>query len=167
MVFDIYKIRSREIAAFVPYILFNRCLDPHYSATITSFANTNICLGIIQGKSLESTGEGIKFTRDRNGISSYLSGMYLSPHRFTASGTLDEICIDFTPLGYYQFLKLPARTYILNEDILSEAFGKEAISFLNAYLQKMICNEEEALLRNSWSAITVRLNPYFQNKFLT
>jgi len=162
MVFDIYKITSPHLARYIQYILFNYSGESSYSNQITSFANTNICLGIIKEKEIYSMPDGIKGTRHKAGIHSYLSGMYLEPHKFDATGTLDEICIDFTPLGYYHFFRFPARTYIFNEDILTEGFGKDAKDFferifgiadfqkrgtlIEAFLQKMIIDSNTTFL---------------------
>lgn len=129
MIFDVYKITSKQLTPYVQYILFNHSNNPSYTRLITSFANTNICLGIINGKELSNRKDGIKCTYNKTGVTSYLSGMYLEPHKFEVNGTLDEICIDFTPLGFYQFFKFPIKTYILQEDILTEGFGKEAKHF--------------------------------------
>jgi AraC-like DNA-binding protein len=89
--------------------------------------------------------------------------MYLEPHKFEVDGTLDEICIDFTPLGFYRFFKFPVKTYILQEDILTEGFGKEAKHFfeqvfsipdfqkrgalIENYLQKKIIASDSILLK--------------------
>lgn len=135
MVFDIYKITSPDLARYIQYILFNYSEEQSYSQLITSFANTNICLGIVKEKELINRHDGVKCIQYKPGINSYLSGMYLQPHKFEANGTLDEICIDFTPLGYYHFFRFPAKTYIFNEDILSEGFGKDAKHFFEAIFE--------------------------------
>jgi len=132
MIFDVYNIASPLLSRYVQYILFNYSSDASYSSLVTSFANTNICLGIINGKKLDNRTDEVKYTEYKSGINSYISGMYLKPYKFEADGILDEICIDFTPIGYYRFFKFPLRTYIFNEDILSEAFGKDAIEFFES-----------------------------------
>lgn len=163
MTFDVYKITSKQLIPYIQYVLFNYSNNPSHTRLITSFANTNICLGIINGKELSSRGNGVKYTCNKTGITSYLSGMYLEPHKFEAEGTLDEICIDFTPLGFYQFFKFPVKTYILQEDILTESFGKESKHFfeqvfnitdfqkrgalIEDYLQKKIMVSDSAFLQ--------------------
>lgn len=129
MLFDIYKIASKELSKHVQYILFNSSNCRSNSKLITSFANTNVCLGIINEKKLLNKAGGIKGMQCKNGIHSYLSGMYLPPHQFEAIGVFDEICIDFTPLGYYRFFKMPLKTYVLDDDVLTEGFGKDAKFF--------------------------------------
>lgn len=129
MLFDIYKITSKELAKHVEYILFNYSNDVSDSKLITSFANTNICLGIISEKKLVNKPDDVKGAQAKNGIHSYLSGMYLAPHKFEANGVFDEICIDFTPIGYYHFFKMPLKTYVVDEDVLTEGFGREAKYF--------------------------------------
>ena len=129
MHFDIYRIASKELSEHVQYILFNSSTFPAESKLITSFANTNVCLGIINEKKLLNKVDGIKGMQAKNGIHSYLSGMYMAPHKFKAFGIFDEICIDFTPLGYYHFFKMPLKTYVLDGDVLTEGFGKDAKFF--------------------------------------
>ena len=146
MLFDIYKITSKELLPHVQYILFNHSRDNAYSKVITSFANTNICLGIINQKKLVNGPGGVKGTEAKNGIYSYLSGMYLAPHKFEASGSLDEICIDFTPLGYYHFFRLPLKTYIIEEDVLTETWGAAAKPFFEAVFSVADLQKRGALI---------------------
>jgi AraC-like DNA-binding protein len=135
MVFDIYKITSPVLACHVQYILFNYSDGSSSSQVITSFANTNICLGVVKEKELICRADGVKCMQPKTGIHSYLSGMYLAPHKFEAIGPLDEICIDFTPLGYYHFFRFPLKTYVFNEDVLSGGLGKEATSFFETVFE--------------------------------
>lgn len=132
MKFDTYKIKNKELSKHVQYILFNYSNNPLLHKQITSFANTNICLGITKDSQVYCNTNGIIATHPKAGIYSYLSAMYLSPHLFELSGVLDEICIDFTPLGYYHFFNFPLRTYIFSEDILTESFGKGSKFFFEA-----------------------------------
>ena len=148
MVFDIYKISSPELSRYIQYILFNYCSEPSHSQFITSFANTNICLGIVKEKELCCRPDGVKCMRYKPGINAYLSGMYLRPHRFEAAGLLDEICIDFTPVGYYRFFRFPAKMYILNEDVLTEGFGKDAKIFFETVFEVADFQERGALIED-------------------
>jgi AraC-like DNA-binding protein len=132
MMFDTFKIKNKELSKYVQYILFNYSSNPLHARKITSFANTNICLGITKDSQVYSSVDGLKTTQQKPGIYSYLSAMYLPPHEFKLAGVLDEICIDFTPLGFYHFFAFPVRTYIFNEDVLAEAFGKESKCFFES-----------------------------------
>src|SRR5437764_3211809 len=136
MFFDIYNIQSSVLKPYVQYILFNISKDPTNNSIITSFANTNICLGIINHKNIIQLPNGIHSVTSSSTITSYISGMYLKPHVFKSQGTLDEICIDFTPSGYYQFFPFPLKKYLINEDILTEAFGKDSKSFFELVFSK-------------------------------
>lgn len=107
------------------YILFNKSTNSGGKAT--SFSNSNICLGILKDSRLERKNCDTLTNEVKTGIHSYISGMYLDPHYFVAQGELDEICIDFTPLGFYKFFKFKAKKYILGEDVLSEGLGRNAI----------------------------------------
>jgi AraC-like DNA-binding protein len=146
MVFDIYKIKSPGLLNYIQYVLFNYSPDPSYKQLITSFANTNICLGIVKEKELVCRPDGTKSMRYKAGINSYISGMYLSPHKFEAEGVLDEICIDFTPLGYYHFFRFPVKTYMLQEDILTEGFGAEANKFFETVFETNDFQQRGALI---------------------
>jgi len=127
MQFYVHQVQSPYLKGLVEYVLFNYNEQTNIKRTVTSYANTNICLGIIREKQLVQKDEKIKSIAVKNPINAYLSGMYLAPHHFELTGTLDEICIDFTPLGYYHFFKLPAPTYLLEPDILAQLFGAIAI----------------------------------------
>jgi len=126
MQFYVHQIQSPYLKGLVEYVLFNYNDEPNIKRTVTSYANTNICLGIIREKQLIQKGKKIKSIAVSNPINAYLSGMYLAPHHFELTGTLDEICIDFTPLGYYHFFKFPAPIYLLEQDILAQLFSVTA-----------------------------------------
>ncbi len=126
MEFHVHQIQSPHLKGLVEYILFNYREQSSVKRTITSYANNNICLGIIRKKQLVQENKKIKSIATNTPINAYLSGMYLAPHHFELAGTLDEICIDFAPLGYYHFFKLPAPTYLLEQDILTQLFGAVA-----------------------------------------
>ncbi len=136
MQFYVHQIQSPYLKGLVEYVLFNYNEKINIKRTITSYANTNICLGIIRGKQLVQKNNKIKSIVARNSINAYLSGMYLAPHHFELANTLDEICIDFTPLGYYHFFKFPAPIYLLESDILAQLFDKTATDTFEIIFQE-------------------------------
>lgn len=136
MTFYVYHIKSPVLKPYVQYILFNICEDANYKGVIRSFANTNYCLGIVKDKQLCKDKEGNVFMKEKVGINSYLSGIYLEPYNFLANGQLDEICIDFTPLGYYHFFNTPAKTLITDDDLIRETFGKESLNFFTEIFEE-------------------------------
>jgi hypothetical protein len=71
----------------------------------------------------------IKTLSKARGIFSYISGLYQEPYIFGGCGLQDEICIDFTPLGFLHFFPEYAGHKILKEDILLEYFGSGATFF--------------------------------------
>ncbi len=148
MQFDTYKIQSTALKKYVQYILFNYSTEHTTNRLVTSYANNNICLGIIKDNVLNEGVNQEKLIKAKPGIHSYISGMYLAPHRFRATGTLDEICIDFTPLGYYQFFRNPLKTYILEENIIAEAWGKNAIFFFEKVFDEAGLRQRGALIEN-------------------
>ena len=129
MHFSVYKIKSASLIPYIQYVLFNRCENKQYTSVIRSFANNNYCLGIINDQRLVRDNDDAFSLQPKTGIHSYLTGVYLKPYDFIVKGVQDEICIDFTPSGFYHFFKFPAKTYMLNDDVLSESFGKESHSF--------------------------------------
>lgn len=148
MQFDTYKIQSPALKKYVQYILFNYSNEHTTNRLITSYANNNICLGIIKDNVLNEGVNHEKLIKPKPGIHSYISGMYLAPHRFRVTGTIDEICIDFTPLGYYQFFRSPLKTYILEENIIAEAWGKEAVFFFEKVFNETGLQERGAMVES-------------------
>jgi AraC-like DNA-binding protein len=132
-----YAIQHPALKPHVQYILFNQ--SKTLGQVVTSFSNTNICLGILNNSQLVQREDGKMMNRRSSGITSYISGMYLKPHSFKCDHTLDEICIDFTPLGIKQFLDIPQKKYIVNEDVLQEAFGHHVkLSFERVFKKKCL-----------------------------
>lgn len=136
MHFFVHHIVSPALRSYVQYILFNYSADKNFSKTIRSFANTNFCLGVSNNSKLSKSANETFSMVDKLGIHSYLTGIYTEPYDFCANGKQDEICIDFTPLGYYQFFRFPAKTFLLNDDVLREAFGKNAYSLFEEIFQE-------------------------------
>lgn len=146
MQFDTYKIRAAALKNYVQYILFNYCAGQSSNSLVTSYANNNICLGIIKDHVLKEGPLQEKLMVAKPGIHSYISGMYLAPHRFRATIPMDEICVDFTPLGYYRFFRHPLKTYILEEDILSEAWGRKSIFFFEKIFEETCLQQRGAMI---------------------
>lgn len=136
MQFYVHQIQSPHLKGLVEYILFNYSTQSATQRTITSYANTNICLGIIREQKLVQQENAVKGLEQGRPINAYLSGIYLPPHQFEFSGLLDEICIDFTPLGYYHFFKFPSPTYLLENDILRHLFGPTANDVFTTIFQE-------------------------------
>ena len=136
MQFYVHQIQSPPLKGLVEYLLFNYREEAYEKRLITSYANTNICLGIIQGKKLVQKENTLNSVETSPSINAYLSGMYLPPHHFELKGTLDEICIDFTPLGYYHFFKFPAPVYLLEKDILTQLFDATATDIFDIIFQE-------------------------------
>jgi AraC-like DNA-binding protein len=129
MIFYIHHIQTQALKPYVQYILMNCCTEKSYQSVIRSYANTNFCLGVIKDGQMMKDEKGFFCQNNKTGIHSYLTGIYTEPYNFKAKGVQDEICIDFTPAGYQLFFPFPAKTYLLQEDVLTEAFGKNAIGY--------------------------------------
>ncbi|MCB0643251.1 MAG: AraC family transcriptional regulator [Phaeodactylibacter sp.] len=124
----VYHIRSPKLRPFVQYILFNQADQVQQKQVVTSLPNANICLGILKERVLRQKEQQL-FLQGHSGISAYLSALYARPHHFVLEQDFDEICIDFTPAGYTHFFRSPLKTYVLEEALLSENFGAEAVFF--------------------------------------
>lgn len=135
MLFKAIKPQNEILKKYIQYILFNQGFNATCQTSFTSYPNRNICLGIIQGQ-LTQQPNGQKILHQRPLISSYISGLYTKPNTHYVLGCLDEICIDFTVAGYYRFFVLPAKQFVLDGDVLSEAFGSRAIPFFETVFQQ-------------------------------
>lgn len=163
MQFYVHQIQSPQLKGLVEYILFNYNPKPIEKRIITSYANTNICLGIIHQKKLIDKTAKQKGVADGKEINAYISGMYLPPHQFELESTLDEICIDFTPLGYYHFFKFPAPTYLLESAILNKVFGHVATEFFtNIFQEKSFIKRGVLIEQFLFSQLKSFQNPFLQ-----
>jgi AraC-like DNA-binding protein len=129
MRFYTYEIQSPVLKPYIQFLLFNYCNDPSSNNTITYYPNNDVCLGIIHQKELVSCNNTFTLQDSDIPVNSYLTGIYTKPHTLTVNGTFDEICLPFTPVGYYHFFRLPLKQYILGEDVLTEAFGTSSAFF--------------------------------------
>ncbi len=125
---SVYHIQSLALRPFVQYVLFNYAKKSTSEERVTSLPNSNFCLGITKGKELCKTEKGLVF-RPKEGLGTYLSGLYTEPHVFCCTDELDEICIDFTLAGYHRFFVTPPSTYLFSEDLLLPNFGPQAETF--------------------------------------
>ena len=136
MVFTTYEIQSPALRPFIKYILFNYSNEPALSTAVTYYPNNDVCLGIIKGKQMASEQGGFVLKPSSSPFTSYLTGIYDSPHRLQVDGTFDEICLPFSPLGYFHFFRFSLKQYILQEDLLTEAFGKPALSLFERVFEE-------------------------------
>jgi AraC-like DNA-binding protein len=133
---------------YIQYVVFHSGKTTKKEKIITAFANTNICFGIVRGKELVKTTDGFDFINNSAAITSYVSGLYLNPFKLRTSDKYDEICVDFTPLGFYKFFKTPVRTFIFGEDLLPENFGKGAISYFEEIFESADFEEKGRKIEN-------------------
>lgn len=136
MHFEIYAIRSKILQSHIKYVLFNQSKNVLDRSRVISYANNNICLGVIKGHSLVRTKDACLVPKSCGSIYSYISGMYLPSHVFESRGLLDEICIDFSPMGYYHFSRVPVHTYLLDGDPCSDIFGSDAKDFFEKVFEE-------------------------------
>lgn len=136
MLFKAISPQNETLKKYIQYILFNQSFDATNQTSFTSYPNRNICLGIIQGQ-LTIQPNGHKVLHQRPLISSYISGLHTKPNTHYVAGCLDEICIDFTVAGYYRFFVLPAKQFVLDGNVLSEAFGSSATPFFETVFRQV------------------------------
>jgi len=127
-----YEIASPALKPFIQFILFNYSTDSCTSSSVTYYPNNDICLGIVHKKQMVSCDNQFILLDAAQSINSYLTGFYRNPHKLCVNGSFDEICLPFTPLGYYHFFRFPLKEYILEEDVLSEAFGSSSLYFFES-----------------------------------
>ncbi|MEL7120623.1 MAG: helix-turn-helix transcriptional regulator [Bacteroidota bacterium] len=143
MISEVHQIQSNKLKPYIQYILYNR-RDVDAQHSVTSFPNTNICLGISKGNIL--TQEDNTFVGkpcDQNDIFVYTTGLYTSPHEFKVEDQWDEICIDFNPCGYYHFFNFPSKPKIIAEGFANSFFSKgDKRSF------EQILNEDDLKIRS-------------------
>lgn len=125
MVSEVHQIQSPKLRPLVQYILYNRYSQgPQLS--VTSFPNTNICVGISKGNTLIKVKDAfVHKKRAQDEIFVYTTGLYTSPHKFKGYKSWDEICIDFHPCGYYHFFDLPSKPRIIDEAFTDTIFSKK------------------------------------------
>ncbi|MEL6628469.1 MAG: helix-turn-helix domain-containing protein [Bacteroidota bacterium] len=119
---------------------------------MTSFPNTNVCLGISKGHVLREHNGG--FVGQPSGQEDpfvYTTGLYTKPHKFEVCKNWDEICIDFHPLGYYHFFNTPSKPKIVNEGFSKVLFsGDDQVRlegiFNESDLQKRSAEIEDLLI---------------------
>lgn len=163
MQFYVHHIHNPVLKPYVQYILFNKIEKESTVTEITSYANTNICLGILLGSEMVVKKDGSKTLVKKSKLTSYISGLYTSPHILVHTEAQDEICIDFTPLGYYHFFPFAVKKYILNEDVLTEAFGKTSHVYFENVFQAPGFSERGLLIE---SFLVSKLKK-FENAFMS
>jgi AraC-like DNA-binding protein len=125
MLSQVHKIQSQKLKPLVQYILYNR-YDGEEQHSVTSFPNTNICLGISKSNALhKEKGAFVSKRSEQDELFVYTTGLYTTPHEFKVGERWDEICIDFNPCGYYQFFDLPSKPKIIEDGFSKSFFSKE------------------------------------------
>ncbi|GHN00956.1 hypothetical protein WSM22_24450 [Cytophagales bacterium WSM2-2] len=142
-----YSISSRHLRPCVQYIIFNHSADPQDKRCITAFANNNICLGIIRGKKIKKLGDDAMQMEAHRGITFYFTGMYMKPCEFSQEGCQDEICIDFTPAGFYSFFPFNAKTFIAG-DHLDDILGTGSHFFFESVFNETDFTKRGQMIEN-------------------
>jgi AraC-like DNA-binding protein len=133
---QIYHIQSKILQPYIKYILFNKYTKADINKKIVSFANNNFCLGIIKNGALVDTKNGTFEIHKSIHTNAYLTGIYLAPFSIVAKDSFEEICIDFTPLGYSLFFTTPGKKYLLDSHILQYIFREYESIFIDSLFEE-------------------------------
>lgn len=148
MVSEVHKIQSQRLRPLVQYILYNKH-DQGTQHSVTSFPNTNICVGISKGNALHEVDDAfINKKKEQNDVFVYTTGLYNTPHEFEVGQSWDEICIDFHPCGYYHFFDLPSKPKIIAEGITSTFFSKDDQISLESILNELDLNKRSLAIED-------------------
>ncbi len=120
---------NKVLKKYIKYFLFIKNDEADYEKSHVSYPNTNHCLGLYKGNILTPVSELEYKVTEASGYHSYLTGIYNRPVTFHMHGVLDEICIDFEPMGF---------------EILT-GYKASSLAFVNSIV--------ENLLRNEWKQI--------------
>ncbi|MEM6377952.1 MAG: AraC family transcriptional regulator [Bacteroidota bacterium] len=151
MLSEVHKIQSPKLKPLVQYILYNQ-YSPGSQDSVTSFPNTNICVGISKSNSLLEVEDAfVSKQREQNDLFVYTTGLYNRPHKFEVCKNWDEVCIDFHPCGYYHFFDLPSKPKIIDEGFTNTLFSRDDQVCLEGILNESDLNKrslaiEELLL---------------------
>lgn len=121
MHFEVHQVKIPQLQNPVQYILYNQNHSDH-PVTLTSYPNTNICVGLIKGYRLVNN-HGVYEPEPYDGIFAYVNGLHDQPHRFTMASRWDEICIDFNPSSYLDFFTMPGYPQIMETHLFEQLFS--------------------------------------------
>ncbi|MFK7937527.1 MAG: helix-turn-helix domain-containing protein [Saprospiraceae bacterium] len=136
------------LAGLIEYFFFNEGTNQQLASVQTSYANANICLGVLQNATLDFSPTAVHQFTKCTGVQSYLTGLYLPPHRVQLNTVFTEICINFTPRGYYYFFDIPLSEAAAQTDILRAAFGQEGVFAFEQILIESCRKTQLFLLEN-------------------
>ena len=126
MLSEVHQIQTYKLKPFIQYILYNQYNGDGLHSS-TSFPNTNICVGISKGNLLSRKGEIYESQKQQNPIFAYTTGLYNTPHEFNVKKSWDEICIDFSPCGYFNFFNIPSKPKLIAEGFTNELFSSKEL----------------------------------------
>lgn len=123
---QVFNVKSNILKPYIQYILFNQNKSDS-KTTVKSYPNTNICLGISNGKGLFQNGKTFISKPNEDTIFAYTTGLYNTPREFQVEPNWDEICIDFHPSGYFHFFDLPSMPQIIDNNFSTTMFSSDEL----------------------------------------
>lgn len=144
MTSKVYSITSPLLKPHIQYILFNQN-SSGLETNVKCYPNTNICLGISRGYGLVQKGNTFSSVTKHDQLFAYTTGLYNTPRNFQVSAW-DEICIDFHPLGYFHFFKIPSRPEIMDDAFAMELFNPEELQQLHLVFETLDLDTRGLLL---------------------
>lgn len=146
---QVHQIRSPKLKPFIQYILYNRQDDDVDGRSVTSFPNTNICLGVSKDNILSKEGPSfVGRSSPESNIFTYTTGLYNAPHELKVPKKWDEICIDFSPCGYYHFFNTPSRPKIIQQGFSDHIFNEKDQRVLLAIFEETDLRNRSAGIEN-------------------
>lgn len=141
---SVVSIQSKSIRPHLPYVLFNRGTGS--VKQVVAYPNTNICVGIIRRGRLQSKSGMFEGRATPEELFVYSTGLYGNPHRFSIDTQWDEICLDFTPLGYFHFFDVPSQPHNIEDNLLHDLFSSNEIENLHIIFEQSSSIERARLL---------------------
>ena len=131
---------------YIKYFLFIQNDQADYSKSHISYPNTNHCLGLYKGSRLIPISEREYSVEESSDYHSYLTGIYRRPINFQVNGLLDEICIDFEPMGIEALSGYQASNSTFINSVIENVFPK---SWYDIYRAAFSSNESKQWPYNS------------------
>ncbi len=156
---QVYNVQSPILKPYIQYILFNQ--NPtNIQATVTSYPNTNICLGISNGNGLLQNNHTFISQTNKDAVFLYTTGLYNTPREFQVGPDWDEICIDFHPNGYFHFFDVPSMPEIIDNNFASALFSNEELQVIQDIFKEVDLHKRAIAIEK---LLITKLKPFTEN----
>lgn len=156
---QVHNIKSKILKPYIQYILFNKN-DCDSQTTVKSYPNANICLGISKGNGLFRNGKTFISQPNEGDIFTYTTGLYNTPRKFQVTQNWDEICIDFHPIGYFNFFDIPSMPQIIENDFSTAMFSYDQLCILRNVFEESNLAKRSIIIEDF---LISKLKPFSQD----